>query len=198
MLPIDLVDVSDNDGIIQVHPLQSAGMTFLGIKLSEGATYTDPDAHIYGEKADAIGAMKILYHLLRDSAAPLQVENYLKMAKGAGRFVPCLDYEDLSKTTDERAHEFLSLLVSKLGPNVLKYMPIEYLYRMGFVTSEELLWVPEYDESLSAPHIGHWTFWQYSEFGSIAGVTGTHLDLSTFNKGKGDKVAWFNANAVTY
>lgn len=195
---IDMVDVSDNDGIIQIHPVKEAGAKFLGIKISEGATRLDPDAHIYAQKADATGLYKVLYHLLRDSDPVAQVENYLAGAKGLGAFVPCIDYEDLSKTVDQRYHDFMGILEHKIGYRNLKYMPIAYAERMGLVTVENQLWIPEYDETLTAPRIGHWTFWQHSEFGQIAGVGGTHLDLSLFNPLRGDKDAWFRANSVTH
>ncbi|HEX5481304.1 MAG TPA: GH25 family lysozyme [Terriglobia bacterium] len=199
--PITGIDVSHHQGQIAWPLVAQAGITFAFAKATEGATFVDPQFAANWAGMKNAGIFRGAYHFFRPAdPVDAQVENFAG-AVGAiedSDLPPVLDLEE-AKTPG--GDEWDAIPGEQRVPLALRWLrgiegrlgrkPIIYV-RRGFVASmlpnpgplaEYPLWVAHYtlEGAPAAPGVWPgWIFWQHSQQGSIAGVTG-HVDLDRFN-----------------
>jgi lysozyme len=185
------------------------GISFVGIKATQGVTFTDPKAEEHRAIAGATAAATMLYHYADASPDPVaQAEHFVDSLGGelASHELPVLDLE----RHDTGPMPFgLGMLPSvALLPKVkiwldtveglLDVRPLLYCRRLWIQCGNLVpywskaldLWVPRYRALEDGPGTlpmpwapDHWTFWQWSDGttppSSVAGVG--PVDSNVFN-----------------
>lgn len=189
------IDVSHHNGKIDWAKVKAAGISFVFLKATEGATYKDPTYDDNYAQAKAHGIAVGAYHFFRPGVSTKsQVDNFVAAIKklNPGDLPPVLDaenpvlWEGLSaKTAADKCVAFMDAVKSQLGAT-----PV--LYAGSFFIRDQLggdarlaaypLWLAQYrknDPAVPKPY-ATWTFWQHTESGTCPGITG-NCDMNVFN-----------------
>jgi len=191
-------DVSDNNGTIDWEAARAAGHDVVFIKLSEGATFTDPfgEANWYG--AGRAGFRRAPYHFHRaGKGCDAQANHFLAILHELGGLEdtdlpPVLDFEDRDGIarigSDVAVTEACGIL--ELMRTGRKRSPMIYIdrdlanpettptvHRFGVYH----LWLACYAVQIELPSAwSDWAWWQYSETGTVPGVGSGTVDLDRF------------------
>ena len=192
--PLPGIDVSHWQGAIDWSAVAGDGVTFAFIKATEGGDYTDPRFAANWAGAQRAGVLRGAYHFFRPQTdAMAQAAHFLRAVPFTrGDLPPVLDVE----VTDGRSMEAVAAGVRTWLQEVERATgrrPIVYT-RASFWTAQMgtqfggyPLWVAHY--GVSQPNIpagwGGWAFWQHSDAGRVAGITGG-VDLNWFNGGRAE------------
>jgi lysozyme len=199
-------DVSHHQGVVNWHAVAEAGVTFAFAKATQGATFVDPQfSRNWAGMKDA-GIIRGAYHFFRPAqSAESQIANFLDAVGtlGASDLPPVLDLEEATTPHGDEwdgvppqnrislVMTWLNGVASKLGRK-----PIVYT-RRGFVEldlpapdplAQFPLWIAHYTTApvpRMPPIWSKWTFWQYSETGTLDGIAGA-VDLNRFNGATAD------------
>jgi lysozyme len=187
------IDVSHHNGTVDWQAVAATGIKFVYLKATEGATYVDPRFNVNAIAARAAGLLIGAYHYLTaGTAAGLQTANAHRVTDAVRPDLPlALDVEENVPVT--RVLTFLQIM-SPDGAVEAKHVPMlycdpEYARALTAACPDLLLfplWIAEY--SVGSPRITPWTdwrIWQYSESGSVPGISGA-CDLDWFH---GDEAA---------
>ena len=194
-------DASHHQGVVNWPAVAEAGIVFAFVKATEGANFLDPQfTRNWAGMKDA-GIVRGAYHFFRPAQSPeSQIASFVKAVGtlGAGDLPPVLDLEEAPTPHGDEwesipaanrialAMTWLNGVASSLGRK-----PIVYT-RRGFVEldlpgadplKQFPLWIAHYTSApvpRTPPIWSKWTFWQYSETGTVNGITGD-VDLSRFN-----------------
>jgi lysozyme len=194
------IDVSHYQNVINWSQVPGAGKQFVVIQATVGETYVDPTYATNHAGARGVGLPVAAYHfawpLTLPNDAVIQADWFAQNAALLpGDLVPALDLEQTGglSPTDLQAWvgAWLAEVYARLGVRPMIYTsPNFWANAMGDTSmfadqGYAVLWVAHW--STSSPSIpgnswgGHgWTFWQYSNCGSVAGITGC-VDLDRYN-----------------
>ena len=189
-------DLSHYQGSVDFAKLKAAGVEFVIIKATEGSTIVDATFSQFWAAAKAAGIPRSAYHFFRPkSDLQGQIDNFVNTVGQlqAGDLPPVIDVEvpdDWTQLTvaqrDAMVESWLVAVEAKLGVR-----PIIYINNPVAITTmgspayfkNYLLWIAHYTShpapSIPAPWTT-WTIWQYTETGTIDGVSG-QVDLNRFN-----------------
>jgi len=191
------IDVSRWQGNIDWKRVRGAGYLFAFIKASEGVNYRDPNFVTNMRNGRAAGILVGAYHFARpdygnDAAA--EARYFVSVAKDyikEGYLRPVLDLEvgaNLGKAALSKwVNEWMSTVKSETGVEPIIYVNSNYArnYLDASIT-RYALWIAHWTyDSRGTPNTGiwnDWAFWQYSNKGSVPGITG-NVDLDVFNGG---------------
>jgi GH25 family lysozyme M1 (1,4-beta-N-acetylmuramidase) len=194
------IDVSHWQSTINWAKVAAAGKTFAIIKASESTDYVDP---LYGTNranAQANGIWTGAYHFARPDAsandAVLEADHFVATIQlGRGDLIPALDLEQSGGLSISALQTWVTAWLNEVTTRVgirpmiytspafwKKYMgDSRALADAGYKT----LWIAHWN--VTAPTIpasnwgGHgWTFWQYSNCGTVSGISGC-VDLDRYN-----------------
>jgi len=189
------IDVSHYQGDISWSEVYGAGYRFAFVKASEGVGWIDPNFVTNMDNGSDAGLLMGAYHFARpDLGNDAQDEalcfvsvarNYLK----GGYLRPALDLEVGSSLGKEAlsnwVHEWMETVKNETGIEPIIYVSSNYAnnYLDNSVAKYDL-WIAHwtYDPATS-PNTGiwnSWDFWQYSNNGSVPGISGD-VDLDLFN-----------------
>ncbi len=191
--PMRGVDVSHYQGEIEWELFREQGISFAFIKATEGSSFVDERYETNWENARAAGLYVGAYHFFSfDSPASAQAEHFIATVGDlSGTLPPTVDieyYGDKSKNPPEKEQvvsqlqELLSALEEEYGVKPIIYTTYtvynKYI-RDGF--EDYPLWI----RNVYYPpgDIGRqWTFWQYSDTGTLRGTSGEekYVDLNVF------------------
>ena len=147
------------------------------IKATEGCTYINPLLKLHYTQAKKAGLKVGFYHFLRSNNPLDEAKHFLKAIEGLQsdcKYVVDIEVEPLNAST--RTRQFASYLISK-GKEPMIYSGY-YFYKDNLSSLKDIpLWVASY--SKTKPNIQS-VGWQYSDKGSIGGIT---VDLNEFNEG---------------
>ena len=188
------IDVSSYQGTVNWTSVKNSGKTFAFAKATEGTTYKDPTfaANWAGMKNAGITPGAYHYgHPNTDAVAQAKYfVNTVKAAQGglSGGLQLVLDIE----TTDGQSaatvkawiKTFMTEIQTLTGKPGIIYTGF-YFWRDSAGNSTDNyncpLWIASYTASPSIPAAWtSYTFWQYSDTGSVSGVSG-NVDLDKFN-----------------
>jgi lysozyme len=189
---IDGIDVSHWQGTIDWSQVAGAGYRFAILKATEGQTFDDPNYAGYRTGANAAGIYIGAYHFARPDSTPddatLEADHFTGVAAPkSGDIVPVLDMEDsggLSTTTlITWVQTWLDRVSATVGTRPMIYTgPSFWRTYMGDTTQfadegYRLLWianwgVPEPDVPAQNWGGSGWTFWQWTDCGSVPGISG--------------------------
>jgi GH25 family lysozyme M1 (1,4-beta-N-acetylmuramidase) len=194
------IDVSHWQNTITWPSVAAAGKRFAIIKASESTTYVDPTYATNRAGAQAAGLWTGAYHFARPDAtagdALAEADHFAAtITLGRGDLIPALDLEQAGGLSVAALQAWVTTwlgeVTKKVGirpmiytsPNFWKtYMgDSRALADAGYKT----LWIAHW--GVSAPTVpasnwgGHgWTFWQYSNCGTVPGIGGC-VDLDRYN-----------------
>ncbi|MDE7467355.1 MAG: hypothetical protein K2M61_03265 [Muribaculaceae bacterium] len=186
--PLMGVDVSGHNGELDFDSLAAAGVTFIYIKATEGATWRDRFFDTNYRAAKAAGLRVGIYHFFRFDVSPsLQAENILFALRGRTIHLPvAIDLEEWTNPTDittSAVVENLRELIHQLRRHGVR--PMIYTNKNGYGRfvrgnfDDVPLWICSFTNP-PLPERERWTFWQHSHKGRLPGCDGP-IDLSTFN-----------------
>lgn len=175
------IDVSHWKPVKDWGALRAAGVSFVGIKASEGVTYVDPTFRRHQEefrKHDF--ALGIFYHFARSGNPITQAERFLDVVgKLRANERVCLDLEVSPMQRPILALEWVNtfyniILGAACGPERPFIYTSKRFWRtigdpLWDLASEVDLWVPRYNAEGSAPAVPHpwtscgWTIWQWTD-----------------------------------
>jgi GH25 family lysozyme M1 (1,4-beta-N-acetylmuramidase) len=198
--PIYGIDVSQWNGTIDFAKVRAAGKRFVIVKATEGRLYTD-SAYAHNRSAAlAAGLTFTAYHFAHPDRsagdATLEADHFLAVAGlRHGMLVPALDLENGQVLGTSGLQWWVKTWVkrvyARLGVKPMIYTtPGFWTAYMGNTrwfadNGYRVVWVAHWDATSPATPAsnwgGHsWTFWQYSNCGKVAGITGC-VDLDRFN-----------------
>lgn len=188
------IDVSHFQGNVNWPAVKAAGIAFAFAKASDGNTYTDSQFANNWRGMQAAGILRGAYHFYESKDDPqTQAQQFLKILGqlGSNDLPPVVDIESSTGSfgTQSLANN-LQIWLDTVEQS-LQRTPIIYtncaFWNANLVTkltpqfSRYPLWIAQY--GVNQPKIpngwNHWTFWQSSESGNVAGITGA-VDTDVF------------------
>nr|WP_285842546.1 GH25 family lysozyme [Ureibacillus chungkukjangi] len=187
------IDVSRYQENIDWEAVANAGMEVAIIKSSEGVDYTDPNFEVNYEGAKAAGLKVGFYHFLTATTVEQAREEasfFASIISGKDIDVkPVMDFEDLDGLSVEDinaiALAFAEEVESQTSYPVMVYSNADNATNVfGESLTKYSLWLAQYDGNQPSNDViwETWAGWQYTDTGSIDGVTGD-VDLNIFNDG---------------
>ncbi|QQE77678.1 GH25 family lysozyme [Alicyclobacillus sp. SO9] len=185
------MDVSHWQGSIDWGQVKKSGIVFAFIKATESTNYTDVDITVNFEQSKAEGVLRGAYHFARPSAsdAKAQVSHFVSVLlkqTDSGDLPPVLDLEDNGGLSPEDLGAWVDAWVEELEAQIHR-TPLIYVspYFANTYLPDKLvstpLWIANWEVSSPADvkQWSDWTFWQYSNKGSVAGIKGP-VDLDVY------------------
>jgi lysozyme len=186
------IDVSHHQGAIDWVQVAASGQRFAIAKATEGRTFVDPNYATNKAGALANGIAFGAYHFARPddgtNDAVIEADHFVDVAQlGPGNLIPVLDIERTGGLTQAQVTTWiltwLGRVTERLGVRPMVYTsPSGWENRTGDTTAVAdagytVLWVAHW--GVSEPRLpandwngNGWTFWQYHNCGSVAGISG--------------------------
>ena len=183
------IDVSHYQGTIDWGLVAEAGKVFTFIKATEGTSEVDPQFQANWSGANAAaGLLRGAYHFYQPGADPhQQAESFLSVVQpGPGDLPPALDVETAGEPSEIIAgiQVWLAAVEQATGRAPILYTNPSFWAGLGAGASSFgrfPLWIAEY--GVTAPRVPEgwptWTFWQFSESGSVSGIEGP-VDIDVY------------------
>jgi GH25 family lysozyme M1 (1,4-beta-N-acetylmuramidase) len=194
------IDVSHWQGTINWTKVAAAGKSFAILKATDSYDYTDPTYATNHAAAKAAGLWTGAYHFARPDAtvgdAVREADLFASViGLGAKDLIPALDLEVSGGLTTTPLQNWvaswLTEVTARTGVKPMIYTsPAFWKKYMGDSSAladagYKTLWIAHWN--VTSPTVpannwgGHgWTFWQYSDCGTVAGISGC-VDLDRFN-----------------
>jgi lysozyme len=194
------IDVSHHQGTIDWVQVAASGQQFAFAKATEGRTFVDPNYATNKVGAAVNGIAFGAYHFARPddgtNDAIIEADHFVDAAQlGPGNLIPVLDIERTGGLTQAEVTTWiltwLGRVTERLGVRPMVYTsPSGWENRTGDTTAVAdsgytVLWVAHW--GVAQPRLpandwsGHgWTFWQYYNCGSVAGIQGC-VDVDWFD-----------------
>ena len=190
------IDVSKWQGTVNWQGVKQAGNVFAFARATYGSTEVDDRFSTNWQGMKAAGLVRGAYHFFVTADDPTAQANLFIKTVGSlepGDLPPVLDVESASGTNSTivaDVQQWLDLVEQGLGRKPIIYTAPSFWnenFKGGFGSYP--LWVGEYEVSSPKPVNGWstWTFWQYSQTGSVAGIS--PVDLDYFNGSPADLAA---------
>jgi lysozyme len=199
------IDVSSNQGPVDWQAVTAGTFLFAYLRATIGAHTADSQFAGNWVRIRRTKLLRGAYHYFWPLADPAeQANNYIQMVGilAAGDLPPALDIEEAYLQVNPGQDVWMTIAPDKRLPIVLNWLArvehamgvtpiiysrenyLEQLLGNGVVElSGYPLWIARYTDA-QQPSIpsawNNWTFWQYSETGSVSGVSGG-VDLDRFN-----------------
>ena len=186
------IDVSHHNGTIEWSKVKDAGIVFAFAKATEGIGVVDTQFEANYAAMQKFQILRGAYHFFRPSLdAQAQATSFVKVVPRIGkRDLPAaLDVEvsdgQPPKTIVSGIQKWLDSVEAALGRRPIIYTSAT-LWNSNLGASKAFgkyrLWVAHYTNK-SAPNLPagfeDYAFWQYSESGAVAGITG-NVDMDRF------------------
>lgn len=193
--PVRGIDISAHNGAVDFDKVAAAGMQFVIIKATEGATFKDKNFTANYRKARKAGLKVGVYHFFRfDVGGYMQALNLMHSIRGRHLDLPvAIDVEEWSNPRDHTTHDILTRLQAMM--NTLEahgYTVMLYSNKDGFEKffSQQFAHYPLWLCSFTGvPDSGNMKLWQFSHVGHVNGVNGK-VDINTFNGSAADWERW--------
>jgi lysozyme len=219
MATVPGIDVSYWDSGIDWPKVRATGQRFMFAKATEGDFYADPTFAANWSGAKAAGLLRGAYHFFRCNVDPKKQASkfidYVKSVKDDGELPPVLDLETPDGQTKDkiiaRAKTWLDLVEAAFGKKPIiysgQYFLQDYFSEAGggppAWAKDYPLWLAQYPNNYvegSQPFLPRgwfkWTFWQYSEKGSVNGIN-ANVDLNLFNGSLEELYKFAGAQIIT-
>ena len=184
------IDVSHHDGPIDWVQVKAAGIGFAFVKATEGLDFVDSFEQTDFRAAMGQGLVVGLYHFFRPRLDPVKQANHFLSTfdPSHDQVMSCLDVEWCGNPNEwdgvtkndaiARVREYLDTIRFRTQRAPVLYYSPAFLreYLSGLPMDGVIRWVAQYGET--AP--GDYTFWQYSEKGTVPGLNPGSVDLDRF------------------
>ncbi len=187
------IDVSHYQGSIDWGKVRASGVDFAFAKAAQGTGTSDSKFAANWVGMKAAGVLRGAYDFYNVGADPAaQAKTFLgKFKLEPGDLPPMVDIETESVGAETNAnliadlHAYCDAIKKACGVAPFIYTgPGFWNAHLDGGFSDCPLWVAEYGVSKPKPVTGwkYWTIWQYSQSGSVPGISGA-VDLDYFNGG---------------
>ena len=185
------IDVSS----YQSSSYSTAGLSFVGIKVTQGLSYVNPKWVSQRATARAAGLVTIFYHYPTITNSPAaEADYFLSQINLAAGDVLCLDWEWYGQTaTNQQARDYKDAWIARVKAKAPGHKVIVYADRNSWLNVDtdsnagDGLWIADY-VTAGQPRIkAKWVIHQYSD-------TPQDMDVADFAT-MADLKAWANASA---
>ena len=189
MSTVQGIDVSHFQGVVDWQQVAQAGMSFAFAKATEGITYLDPEFTTNWAGIKTAGLLRGAYHFFEaNDDATAQAQHFLATVQpAAGDLPPVLDIETTAGVSDPQVWSgvatWLQVVEQATGRQPILYTAPGFWDSQAPVLTltSYPLWLADYATQATLPTGWNcWLFWQHSQTGSVAGVTGA-VDLDLFS-----------------
>ncbi|MDP4143170.1 MAG: GH25 family lysozyme [Bacillota bacterium] len=179
------IDISPYQGNVDFQEVKNSGVEVVYIKATEGKTYVANTLKDYYNQAKSVGLKVGFYHFLRANAMQDEVNNLINAT--AGLPVDCkyaIDCEvDLGQSLQQITNNVRTFfdLMKAAGKECVLYTYSSFLTEyINLATITDIpIWIANYGSH--QPSVPNFVGWQYSEHGSVPGITGD-CDLDVFSE----------------
>ncbi|MCW5802122.1 MAG: hypothetical protein KIT31_07025 [Deltaproteobacteria bacterium] len=202
------IDISKWQGTINWTSVKNAGVVFAFVRVSDGVNTPDAKFASNWSGAKNAGIIRGAYQFFRPAQSVTAQADMMINALGGsytpGDLPPVIDVEAdgglAPATVASRVRQWVDRVQGALGVTPIVYTG-KYFWRdeVGSPASfaPNPLWIAQYTSlcpDLPAPW-SKWTFWQYSDKGTVAGISGP-VDVNKFNGTKADLLAFANGSMM--
>ena len=189
MSSVQGIDVSHFQGVVNWQEVKQAGMSFAFAKATEGITYVDPQYSTNWTGMQSAGLLRGAYHFFEaNDDATAQAQHFLATVQlAAGDLPPVLDIETTAGVSNEQiwsgVSTWLQIVEQQTGRRPILYTAPGFWnsHQPDRALTKYPLWLADYATQATLPTgWSSWLFWQHSQSGSVAGVTGS-VDLDLFS-----------------
>jgi lysozyme len=180
-----VIDVSHYQGDIDFAAVAAAGVYGVIHKCTKGETYLDPTYAAHRLDAEAQRLLWGAYHFMKPGDQAAQARWFVEQARPAADTLLAADYEDLNLTLADLIW-FLMEVESLSGIKPIIYSGSLIKGQMNGrdypLLGRYRLWLAQYTSGEPTWPDGTWSdwwLWQYSDQGSIPGISGP-VDLNAF------------------
>lgn len=203
------IDVSSYQGAIDWNTLSSQKLSFVFIKATEGSTFVDKNFAYNFKEARETSLTVGAYHFFSyDSDGKTQAEHFINtVVPFQGMLPPVIDlefYGDKEKNPPDRADVgkqlkiMLELLQEHYGQRPIIYAT-EKSYELYLSNDYEQydIWIRNVITKPGLSDGRAWTFWQYTNRGTLKGYNGKekYIDINVFNGGIEEYKLYLQNNA---
>lgn len=186
------IDVSAYQGNVDWVKVKAAGKQFAFVRVSDGKNSLDSKFGANWKSSKSAGVIRGTYQFFRPSQDPIVQADLLlaELSKNGGLQVgdlpPVLDLEATdgvaAATVVSKAKQWLSHVEAALGVKPIVYTAAFMSSTLGNNFGGYTLWVANYGVTCPTMPSGwsKWAFWQSSDSGAVAGITG-NVDLDVFD-----------------
>lgn len=183
------IDVSHYQGVVDWQQVAQAGMAFAFAKATDGITYVDPELAVNWPGMQTAGLLRGAYHFFEpNDDATAQAQHFLSTVQLVpGDLPPVLDVEITGGVSNEQiwsgVSTWLQIVEQETGRQPILYTASGFWnsHAPDLTLTRYPLWLADYAAQPALPNgWTSWLFWQHSQTGSVAGVTGA-VDLDLFN-----------------
>ena len=183
------IDVSHYQGTVDWQQVKAAGNQFAFAKATEGVTLLDPELATNWAGMKAAGLLRGAYHFFEPGDdAGQQATFFLGTVQfERGDLPPVLDVETAPAAGEDLwrgVQTWLEQVETATGMRPILYLNKSFANENGAPASLAAypLWLAQYEVELPTLPTGWttWLLWQYSQSGTVAGVTGS-VDLDQLN-----------------
>jgi lysozyme len=185
------IDVSVHNSTIDWVKVKGTGRVFAVARVSDGASHLDTQFATNWAGMKSVGLVRGVYQYFRPSQDPTAQADLL-LSKigtlGAGDLPPVIDVETADGVSTTKVVSAVKIWIdrikAKTGVDPIVYSASGFWNTLPNTAqfASNILWVANYGATCpSVPSTWKkWSIWQYSETGSVSGVTGG-IDLDVFN-----------------
>jgi lysozyme len=187
------IDVSHHNGVVDWGQVAGSGVGFACAKATEGMNTQDAQFNANYSGMQQNNILRGAYHFFHPEVdAQAQAANFLQLVTqvSPGDLPPALDVEinggQNANTIAGAIQQWLDKIEQTLGRTPVIYTSASFWNANlppGNAFARYPLWVAHYTTN-PAPHVPNgfpgYVFWQYSESGSVPGISGT-VDMDWFN-----------------
>lgn len=195
------IDVYHGDGTVHWSDVKNdtQNIQFAYLKATEGISFLDAEFALNRTNAAAVGIKTGAYHFYHPELSAATQANYFIKAITSikpNELPPALDFEPSAlngisaSQVETDIHVFLQTVESALG-----MQPIIYTNHNSWVNvlgnptscSNYKLWLAAYSQLLPTLFGGwnEWAIWQYTDSGSVNGVSNHSVDINKYNPASG-------------
>jgi lysozyme len=183
-----VIDLSHFNTVTSFSEIKAGGIAGVIHKATQGTGYVDPTYATRRTQALAAGLWWGAYHFGINEDGKAQADYFLSIVKPGPQDLLALDFEEdsSSQMTIEQAEQFVTEVYNQTGRYPGFYSDALAGQLLGSSTNSVLancwFWRAEYGGSspIVPPTWPTWTMWQYTESGTVEGISGA-CDRDTFN-----------------
>lgn len=187
MININGIDISNWQGEVDFTQVKNVGYSIVYIKSTEGEHTLDSTLETNYANAKANGVKIGFYHFLHgneDGKTQAQfMYDTIKDKTYDCKIAIDVEVTDGASvdTISQIVCDFADTITSLTGNDVVLYTYTDFLKNnLNNTINKYPLWIAEY--GVSKPAIDNYIAWQYSETGSVAGISGASVDLDFFTE----------------
>lgn len=195
------IDISHHQDFPDFAEVKAAGVIALIHKATEGSSYVDPNRARNCYNATAAGIKCCTYHWLSPGSNPRsQMEFFLRTVDPVPGERMVIDYEEDGCTLSQLKEAVQALLDDPRELQITIYSGHLLKEQLNgthdaFLADNTDLWLAQYTSGTPTWSTGtypQWTLWQYSESGTVDGITGSLVDLDRFDGSDAELLQWIS------